>query len=296
MKNTFSVVIVTFHSEEIIESTIKDLEGLDIVVIECSNNLKLKDKILSINKDINFIPSSDNLGYSAGNNLGIKNTKYDDILIINPDTILNNRNKKSLINYINTIDDYGILCPNLQSEECFSFSKKNNFLPTLVDWKSIGGGLISGCALLLNKSKLGEDVFFDENIFIYKEDTDMIKRANDKNINVYYLPNCSVTHKGTSSHNKKYNFEIEVSRQFHWPYGNVYFYIKHFGYLYAIKKWGRKFISSIFKTLIYFLIFNNKYKIYFSRFLGISSAFLKLKSWYRPKIKTDEIKQKNKNI
>lgn len=112
----------------------------------------------------------------------------------------------------------------------------------------------------------------------------MIKRANDKAIDVYYLPNCGITHIGTSSHNKQINSVMEISRQFHWPYGNVYFYIKHFGYFFAMRKWGMKFISSILKTIFFALLLNKKYKIYLSRFLGISSALLRIKAWYRPKI------------
>ena len=79
MKKNFSVVIVTFHSEEIIEKTIKELNDLDVVIVECSNNANLKEKILSKYDNVNFILSSKNLGYSAGNNLVIKHTKYDDV-------------------------------------------------------------------------------------------------------------------------------------------------------------------------------------------------------------------------
>lgn len=124
MKKNFSVVIVTFHSEEIIEKTIKELCDLDVVIVECSNNKNLKERILNKYHNVNFILSSKNLGYSAGNNLGIKNTKHDNVLIINPDVILNKENIKNLQNYMNNINDYGILCPNLQTEVCENFSKK----------------------------------------------------------------------------------------------------------------------------------------------------------------------------
>ena len=286
MKKNFSVVIVTFHSEEIIEKTIKELNDLDVVIVECSNNANLKEKILSKYDNVNFILSSKNLGYSAGNNLVIKLTKYDDVLIINPDVILNEENIKNLINYMNNIDGYGILCPNLKTEVCKNFSKKNNYLPTIINWEAIGQGLVGGCAFLLNKKILNDEIYFDEKIFMYKEDTDMIKRANDKKIDVYYLPNCGITHIGSSSHNKKIDFEVVISRQFHWPYGNVYFYIKHFGYFFAMKKWGMKFISAIFKTIFFALLLNKKYKKYLSRFLGISSALFKIKAWYRLKVKS----------
>jgi GT2 family glycosyltransferase len=284
VKKNFSVVIVTFHSEEIIEKTIKPFFDQEIIIVECSNNHNLKSKLLKQNLNIKFIISEENLGYSAGNNLGIKSSNHEDVLILNPDAIMNNESKEKLLNYMNDIKDYGILCPNLNDEACKLFSKENNFQPITVDWHAVGKGLVSGCALLLNKKKLKQDIFFDEKIFIYKEDTDLLKRINEKNIHIYYLPNSTVNHIGSSSHNKSLEFELKISQQFHWPYGNVYFYTKHFGLFFALKKWGRKYLSSLIKSIFYLLIFNKKYKIYFARFLGISSAFLKLKAWYRPKV------------
>jgi len=284
VKKNLSVVIVTFHSEEIIEKTINSFIKNEIIIVECSNNKDLKKKLLKKHPNIKFILSKNNLGYTAGNNLGIKNSSYDDVLILNPDALMTNESKIELLNYMNSINNYGILCPNLGNEICKTFSKKNKNKPIKICWEAIGNGLVGGCAFLLNKKILKNEIYFDEKIFIYKEDTDMLKRANDKNIDIYYLPKSSVEHIGSSSHKKTLDNELKISRQFHWPYGNVYFYCKHFGIGKAIKKWGRKYLSSFFKTIFYFVTFNLKYKIYFARFLGISSAFLKLKAWYRPKI------------
>jgi len=174
-------------------------------------------------------------------------------------------------------------------EDSISFLKKNNFKPVNVNYKSIGNDLISGCALLLNKTVLDKDAYFDENIFIYKEDTDMIKRLNDNKYPVYYLPNCSVNHLGTSSHNKKINYEMQLSRNFHWPYGNVYFYKKHFGITYALIRWGPKLFSALLKTPLYFLLNKEKKKLkYKYRLLGMLSAFTNKKAWYRPNINKNE--------
>lgn len=283
MRNKISVVIVTFHSDDIIEQTIKHLYDQEIIIVDNSNNKVLKNLFDKKYPNVKYLLSEKNLGYSAGNNLGINYANYNNILILNPDSIIDETNKNELLNYIEIIEDFGILCPSLSNDQCKKFSKLNKYKPVKIDWKSIGNDLVSGCALLLNKNKLGNEVFFDEKIFIYKEDTDLLKRIYDKKIPIFYLPNCSVNHIGSSSHNKELEEKINISRQFHWPYGNIYFYKKHFGFLIAIKMWGRKFLNALFKAFFYFLIFNKKYKIYFARFLGISSALLGLKAWYRPK-------------
>ena len=282
--NKISVVIVIFHSEKIIEKTIEYLLDQDVIIIDCANNIKLKNYFEKKYPKINYVLSKENLGYSAGNNLGIKLSKQENVLVLNPDALINDTSLKNLLNCINNIRNFGILCPNLGNAESLEFSKKINNFPTKVTWKAIGNNMISGCAFLMNKKILGRHLYFDEKIFIYKEDTDLIKRLNDLNISVYFLPNCSVNHTGTSSHNSVLDYQLGLSRNFHWPYGNVYFYKKHFGIIKVIQEWGFKYIKSLIKSLFYFLFFNIKYKIYFLRFLGISSALLGIKPWYRPKL------------
>ncbi len=285
MIKNFSIVIVTFHSENIIEKTIKNFLDQEIIIIDCSNNKDLKEKISLKYPKIKYILSPINLGYGAGNNLGIKHSTFNNVLILNPDALMDENSKKELLNYINDIKDYGILCPNMSNEQGKQFSIKNNFKPTKVDWRLGSHFLVGGCALLFNKEVLKNDVFFDENIWMYKEDTDLLKRVYDKNIPIYFLPKCSIVHLGSKSHSIKFDEELSISRQFHWPYGNVFFYKKHYGFSKAFKMWGLKMIKALLKTIFYLLIFNKKYRIYLARFLGTSSAFLGIKPWYRPKIK-----------
>ena len=285
MIKNFSVVIVTFHSEKIIEETIKNFLDQEIIIVDCSNNKELKELFAVKYPTIKYILSETNLGYGAGNNLGIRSATNNNILILNPDALMNNESKNQLLNYINEIKYYGILCPNMSNEEGREFSKKINYEPATVDWELGKHFLVGGCALLLNKEVLKNDIYFDETIWMYKEDTDLLKRVYDKNIPIYFLPKCSINHLGSKSHNIKFNEELNISRQFHWPYGNVYFYKKHFGFFKAFNMWGFKMIKGFFKTIFYLFIFNKKYKKYQARFLGTLSAFLGIKPWYRPKIK-----------
>ena len=122
MEKNLSVVIVTFHSEEIIEKTIKDLHDLDVVIVECSNNKKLKEKILKKYNFVNFILSSENLGYSAGNNLGIKNVKKDFALILNPDVVLEKNSMNEIFTISKEIDDFAIIAPISDKKEYPNYS------------------------------------------------------------------------------------------------------------------------------------------------------------------------------
>ena len=69
---------------------------------------------------------------------------------------------------------------------------------------------------------------------------------------------------------------------------NFYFNKKHYGYLFALVSVVKKFFSSIFKIILYTLLFKkDKKKIYIQRFSGIFNSIIGNKSWYRPKIKNN---------
>ena len=98
-------------------------------------------------------------------------------------------------------------------------------------------------------------------------------------------PNIIIEHIGGSSHNQSINFEMELSRNWHWMWSTFYYHKKHYGFISAFFKVSLKLTSSIFKLFLYSVLFNeNKKKIYYQRFSGLLSSILGKKSWYRPKV------------
>ena len=84
-----SIVIVTLKSEKVIYDCINSInQNVPIIVVEQSNNQKFKDELESKYKNLRCILSKSNLGMGTGNNIGIKETKTDYVLILNPDVIL----------------------------------------------------------------------------------------------------------------------------------------------------------------------------------------------------------------
>jgi N-acetylglucosaminyl-diphospho-decaprenol L-rhamnosyltransferase len=285
MRKKFSIIIVTFKSEEIIEKCLKHIyQNNNIIIIDNSNNYNYKKIIKKKYPKIIYITSKKNLGYGAANNLGIAKSKNTNVLILNPDAIITKNNYTMLENYINNIKNYGILLPLIKNKNSEIIFKKKINKPQIANYKDIGKGYVSGCAMLINKEKLKKIGFFDEKIFLYKEETDLIKRCSDSNIKVYMLPRCHVRHIGTSSHNNSLNFEMELSRNWHWMWSNFYFYKKNFNFLYAVIKMSKNIFTSSFKIILYFFINKKKYLIYKHRLFGLFSSILNLKSYYRPKV------------
>ena len=117
-----TVIITSFHSRDKIFSCIESIEkSIKIIVIENSNDEKLKKEIQSKYQNVECILSKENLGYGAGNNLGLSKVETSYALIINPDVTLNNDAVNKFFLSINNLGDFGIIAPISQNE------KYNNF-------------------------------------------------------------------------------------------------------------------------------------------------------------------------
>ena len=96
--------------------------------------------------------------------------------------------------------------------------------------------------------------------------------------------NIKFTHEGTSSVNKAFSFEISLSRNWHYNWSKYYFFKKHYGVFYGLKKIFPNFLRSIRKILIYkfFLKDNIKFHFAIAEFKGILQSVLSKPSNYRP--------------
>ena len=284
-----SVVIVSFHSEDVIHDCIKSIiDKIEIIVVDNSGNKEFANKIESQYKNVKCILSPKNLGMGAGNNLGLKHIKTDYVFIINPDVILKKDTIEEIIIASKKIENFGLIAPlsdNLKYPN-YTISKKKE-LPNFIDPFKVES--IDGFAMILNLKKLKKidqfknNIFFDENIFLYLENDDLCKRIN-KFENIFIVPKSKINHLGASGVNKKYSEQIELSRNWHWIWSKFYFNKKHYGFLKAIFECFPSFLSAILKVLFYFLINNKKKGIYLHRVLGFLNALFGKKSYHRPKI------------
>ena len=274
-----TVIITSFHSSDKIFSCINSI-GLNtkIIIIENSNDQILKKKIQSKYQNVECILSKENLGYGAGNNLGLSMVKTSYALIINPDASLKNNAIKNFFITINNLEDFGIIAPVSQNEKYDNFDIKYDKKIKEVD-------NVKGFAMFLNMKYLKKIDFFDENFFLFFEEIDLCKRLKDINSKIFIDPTIEVTHIGGSSHNSEVEMPLELSRNWHWMWSTFYFHKKHYGYLTAVIKILPKLSSSLIKFIIFFITFQ-KYKseIYKHRLSGIINSVLLRKSWYRPKI------------
>ncbi len=288
-RQNLSVIIVSFKSDHIIHRCITSIDKeIEIIVVDNSNNVEFKNNIEKQYSNVKCILSSKNIGMGAGNNLGIKNTNKDFTLILNPDVILNKNTINEIIKASKEIDSFGVITPISDKPEYPNFEFDNNENQKFNKDHPFKVKTVDGYCMLLNLKRLkdlNDFYFFDENIFLYLENDDFCKRLRYINENIYVVPESKVHHLGGGAVDPKHDYEIELSRNWHWMWSKFYFNRKHYGYLNATYKILSNLLSAKIKFFYYLITFNNyKRKIYQMRISGLINSMIGKKSFYRPKL------------
>ena len=282
--NNLTFIIVTFKSDHIIHECIESLpKDSNIIIIENSNSLEFKKKLEAKYSKINVI-AQENTGMGSANNKGIKLCKTDYAFVINPDVKFYENTMSELITLSSKYNDYSILAPisdDIKYPNYKIMNKKiKNDNPDFLNVDSV-----DGYAMLINKNKFSDNIYFDENFFLYLENDDLCLRKKKENNKIYVAKKAKIQHLGGKSHSPVYEKEIEFSRNWHWMWSKFYFNKKHYSYSKAILIGLPTLINSMIKLFYYFVTHNKfKKKIYTMRFLGLINSMFGKKSWYRPQI------------
>ena len=281
-----SIVIVTLKSEKIIERCIDSLDkNIPIIVVENSDNPKFKDFIENRYKNVKCILSKENLGMGAGNNVGIKLTETDYVLILNPDVTLESNTLEEIFIASKNISNFSILSPISSDINFPNYGMKNNRDRIIKTNEPFNVDYIDGYSMLINKKNFKNNIYFDENFFLYLENNDLCKRVKDNAGSIFVVPKAKINHSGGKAVDIKFKEEIELSRNWHWVWSKFYFNKKNFSFFKAMAECLPTYISSILKFLFYSLINRSfKKKMYLNRASGFYNAFTGKPSWYRPKI------------
>ena len=284
-RQNLSVVIVTIKSEKVIHSCIGSInQNIPIIVVEHSNNKNFKDELEQKYTNLKCILSKSNLGTGTGYNIGIKAANTEYVLVLNADVVLEKNAIDELFLASKDLPNFSILAPlekNFVNYGIFNKKKSNEDMgvsPFEVDF-------VDGFAMLLNKKNFKEADYFDESFFMYLENDDLCRRVKNKGGSIYVVPRSKINHLAAKTVDKKFEDEVEFSRNWHWIWSKFYFNKKHFNFFRAFYEGFPRYCTSILKFFFYSLIINKKKKrIYYNRASGFYNAFLGKPSWYRPNL------------
>ncbi len=204
-------------------------DRLEIIIVDNGSRDNspqiIREKYSEMNQDgffsLKLIEQAENIGAPAAINKGIKtaNKKFDYIFKLDNDVVIDKDCLRNLVVVANTDNDCGlagakVLYYSEPTTIWLTGGKLNLWLMRTKDRnrgkreKAILNEEIEslddlpGCALLISKKSINQIGLFDENYFVYADDTDYClrsKRAGFKNL---YNPKARVWHKVSQTTNK----------------------------------------------------------------------------------------------
>lgn len=234
MKISASIVVYK-NSTSMLSKLVNSLRNssvkIDIHIIDNSPKDTLRSFFATLN--VEYIFNNANLGYGSAHNIAMKKSIKscaDYHIVLNPDIVFQSDVIESLKNYMDLNHDVGLVMPRVfypDSQE----QRLCKLLPTPKDllyrrfmpFKSMRDKIndtyelkfadfntkmnipfLSGSFMFLRVSALKEVGLFDENIFMYLEDTDLSRRIHSIYKTMYY-PNVSITHEFEKASYKNFN-------------------------------------------------------------------------------------------
>ncbi|MCK5346069.1 MAG: glycosyltransferase family 2 protein, partial [Candidatus Heimdallarchaeota archaeon] len=212
---------------------------------------------------IHHIQTEKNLGFAGGNNVGIRyilDQGIPYVLLLNNDTeVIQPDFLTGLVNEINQQECLGAIGPRVRGmdgsdeDTILPFPTiRNTIICTLgqyrndLDQKQFADS-ITGCCVLVRSEVIKQIGYFDEQFFIYGEETEWFFRMRQSGWKVGYLPIASIIHKGASS-----SKNIEDSKIYIEGRSNViYTLVKHNQIIRATIMFVLMFLFLIFRIILF---------------------------------------------
>tara|TARA_B100000787_G_scaffold168249_1_gene156655 strand:+ start:63 stop:905 length:843 start_codon:yes stop_codon:yes gene_type:complete len=280
MNKDTTIVLISHKSKDLILKFIKEIYNkFEIIIIDNSKDKELEKEIKQNYSKIT-IKFVENNGYGAAINYGSKLVKTNYFLISNPDIEgINEKNiTKFLVSAKKLNDKFSSLGPRYINADPKSHVQSDSN-KEIAEMK-----FISGACMFFKKESFKILGGFDENFFLYFEESDFCLRSYKKNKN-YQINTIKIKHNvGTSvvSKNIIEKKKIENLYTWHFIWSKFYYHKKHYSYLGALIYFSPIIIRIIFRIVYYSFKKDikkiEKYKI---RWSGLMNSIRGNKSYKR---------------
>ena len=274
--NEITIVIITYKSRKIIYDFIKKIPStIKIIIIDNSQDHELKKDIEEKYKNISVYLKENN-GVSSALNYAVEKIKTKYFLQISPDLEFNFEDLKIFLDFAKTKKkNFAALGPRFLDVKQKSHKQINENL----EFGKIDS--IHGSCMFVDKDiffKIGK---FDENFFLYFEETEYCYRAKKKGYFSYQINDIKVTTKGRSVDLENENYSNILIWHFIWS--KFYFHKKKYGKLLSLIIFLPLLVRILFRIIFYTITRNEISSIkYKTRFDGLLKSIKGQKSDLRP--------------
>jgi N-acetylglucosaminyl-diphospho-decaprenol L-rhamnosyltransferase len=221
-----SIIVLNWNTRQLLRKCIASVyctvSPIDIEVIVVDNNSSdgSADMVAESFPDATLIRNSKNIGFSAGNNLAIRQASGRYILLLNPDAELLPGSVQALFDFAEAHPDAAVIGPKLLNTDG-SLQKNGRMFPTFAremlhitkiyrlapgwfnrkyEWGRADFDAatevdeVSGACMLVRRAAIDKAGMLDERFFMYYEEVDWCLRIKKAGCKVWYLPEAQTVH------------------------------------------------------------------------------------------------------
>lgn len=230
-----SIILVSYNTKEHTRNCLKSIYektkdiNFDIYVVDNASEDDTCTMIKSEFPDVHLIENKENIGFGRANNIAINLSEAKYVFLLNTDTILINNAVKILFDFIEKNSKIGACGGNLydiNNKNVHSYGyfktlksklektfKLGYFFP-IEHLKNKDKGnnendlvkevdIIIGADLMIKKEALDKSGLFDEEFFLYEEESELQYRIKQSGYKIYIYPEAKIYHlEGKSASNR----------------------------------------------------------------------------------------------
>jgi GT2 family glycosyltransferase len=213
-----SVITLNWNNQEVTCDLLRSIKqfntyrDIEIIVVDNASTEDPTNAFLSVLPTAKVIRNSSNLGFSAGNNVGIRQATGDYLFLVNNDTEFTPYLIEGLIETFNGFPDAGVVCPKFHyffakgTIEYAGYNPVNIFTGrnSMIGCREKDEGQYNavketnyahGGGMMVSRKVIEEVGLMPEDFFLYYEELDWSVKIKKKGFKIYYQPASLIYHK-----------------------------------------------------------------------------------------------------
>lgn len=258
MAEDLTVVVVSWNVRDLLRGCLASIDrgrgdlALQVIVVDSASTDGSAEMVAAEFPWVELIASAENVGFPAGNNLGLARARGRHVFLLNPDTEVIGDALSTLVAYLDAHPDVGVVGPQLLNADGTVQSSRRRF-PTLAtaffestwlerlaprrlldryyvldrpDGETSDVDWVVGAALMARQSVVQQVGPLDAAYFMYSEELDWCRRIRDAGWRVVYLPAAQVVH-----HYGKSSEQAVTARHINFQRAKLRYFRKYHGWL-----------------------------------------------------------------
>jgi len=258
MAEDLTIVVVSWNVRDLLRGCLASIDrgrgdlALQVIVVDSASTDSSAEMVAAEFPWVELIASAENVGFPAGNNLGLVRARGRHVFLLNPDTEVIGDALSTLVAYLDAHPDVGVVGPQLLNADGTVQSSRRRF-PTLAtaffestwlerlaprrlldryyvldrpDGETSDVDWVVGAALMVRQSVVQQVGPLDAAYFMYSEELDWCRRIRDAGWRVVYLPAAQVVH-----HYGKSSEQAVTARHINFQRAKLRYFRKYHGWL-----------------------------------------------------------------